>query len=235
MKKMRLLVAAAASAAAMVGVAHADDSQPTFSGNVALTSDYTFRGISQTNEGPAVQGGFDYANGAVYAGAWASNVDFGLDDGSLELDLYAGFKPTVGPFALDLGVIGYLYPNASDDGAELDYYEGYAKASISPSDTVTLGGAVFVSPEFTGETGAGVYAELNGALKVSDTLSLSGAVGYQKVDELVFEGDDNYSTWNLGGTVSAAGFGFDLRYVDTSLSDTAIADGRVVFSVKRAF
>lgn len=235
MKSMRVLMAAAAGLAALTGVASADEAKPTFSGNVALTTDYTFRGISQTNEGPAVQGGFDYGYGLFYAGAWGSNIDFGLDDGSLELDLYAGVKPTVGPLALDFGVIGYLYPNAADDGAELDYIEGYAKASTNLTEAFTLGGAVYVSPEFTGEVGTGVYGEVNGALKVSDLLSFSGAVGYQKVDENVFEGDDNYTTWNLGGTVSAYGFGFDLRYVDTSLEDTKLADGRAVFSIKRAF
>ena len=50
-----------------------------WSGNVAMTSDYTWRGVSQSNEDPAIQGGFDYANGLFYAGTWASNVDFGDD------------------------------------------------------------------------------------------------------------------------------------------------------------
>ena len=239
MKKMRLLMAAAAGLAAMAGAANAEEAKPTFSGNVALTSDYTFRGISQTQEGPAVQGGFDYGYGSFYAGAWGSNVDFGLSDGSLELDLYAGVKQTVGALGLDFGVIGYLYPGAADDTAELDYYEGYVKASINPTEAFTLGGALYVSPEFTGEVGTGYYTEINGALKVSDTLSFSGAVGYQKVDELVFDGDDNYTTWNLGGTVSAYGFGFDLRYVGTNtevlLNGGDLADDRAVFSVKRAF
>src|SRR5262245_2646296 len=76
----------------------------SFSGNVALTSDYVFRGISQTQGDPAIQGGFDFTtnvgNAPFYAGAWASNVDFGSPSAvhvPMELDIYAGVKPTIGP------------------------------------------------------------------------------------------------------------------------------------------
>jgi uncharacterized protein (TIGR02001 family) len=223
----------------MAGVAQAEESKPTFTGNVALTTDYTFRGVSQTNEGPAVQGGFDYSYDNFYAGAWASNIDFGLADGSLELDLYGGVKLAAGPVGLDFGVIGYLYPNASDDLAELDYYEGYAKATIAPTEKTSLTAAVFVSPEFTGETGTGVYAELAGSIAATDALSFSGGVGYQQAEDADFDlgpsVEDNYTTWNVGGTVAAYGFSFDLRYVGTNIEDLGIADDRAVFSIKRSF
>lgn len=245
MKKMRLLMAAAAGVAAMAGVAHAED-KIAFSGNVALATDYTFRGISQTNGSSAIQGGFDASSGKIYAGVWASNVAFG---GSQELDIYAGFKPTVGPVSLDVGVIGYLYPNSSDDGAETDYYEGYAKASVTPAEGWTLGAAGYYSPDFTLATDKAYYLEVNGAYAVSDKLSISAAYGYQKIDDVngpaAGKLDDSYETWNIGGTYSIAGFGLDLRYVDTSLgsSDRIIttgfateqnADGRVVLTIKRA-
>lgn len=246
MMKMRLLMAAAASAAAMAGVANAEESKITFSGNVALATDYAFRGISQTNGSSAIQGGFDASSGSVYAGAWASNVAFG---GSQELDLYAGFKPTVGPLSLDFGVIAYLYPSSSDDAAETDYYEGYAKASVTPAEGFTLGAAAYYSPDFTLETDKAYYLEINGAYTVSDKLSVSAAYGYQKIDDVNGPAagalDDSYETWNIGGTYSVAGFGLDLRYVDTSLgsSDRIItsgfateqnADGRVILTIKRA-
>lgn len=234
---MRVLLGAAAAGLAMTGAAVAEDGP--FTGNVALTTDYTFRGVSQTNEGPAVQGGIDYGYEMFYAGAWASNIDFGLDDGSLELDVYAGVKPTLGALALDFGVIGYLYPNAADDGAELDYFEGYAKASVAPTESTSIGAAVYVSPEFTGETGTGVYAELNGSAALSEMFSISGAVGYQQAEDADFDVgpavEDNYTTWNVGGTVAAYGLSFDLRYVGTNIEDLPIADDRAVFSIKRAF
>ena len=91
----KILGLALLASAATAGAAHAEGS---FSGNLALTSDYVFRGVSQTQNAPAVQGGFDYANGMFYVGTWASVIDFGSGSGlsvdaPMELDLYAGFKP----------------------------------------------------------------------------------------------------------------------------------------------
>jgi len=127
--------------------------EATISGNVALATDYTFRGVSQTDESPAVQGGFDLTAGNFYLGTWASNINFGTGGANLELDVYGGYKTAVGPVNLDFGIIGYLYPGASDDLAELDYWEGYVKPSIALSDKFTLGGGIFYSPEFTAESG----------------------------------------------------------------------------------
>jgi uncharacterized protein (TIGR02001 family) len=239
MNYMRTILTVAAAGVALAGVAQAEETGPKFTGNVALTTDYTFRGISQTNNGPAIQGGFDYTYDKFYAGVWASNIDFGLADGSTEVDLYAGFKPVVGPVTLDFGAIGYFYPNASDSGAELDYGEVYGKASFAPAEGASLGAAVFYSPEFTGETGSGLYAEVNGSYAFNESFSVSGLYGYQKAEDADFSlsagQKDNYSTWNLGGTYSAYGFGFDLRYVDTDIKDISIAKERVVFSIKRSF
>jgi len=255
MKKMRLMMAAAAGIAAMAVTAHAEEPKPTFTGNVALVSDYAFRGLSQTEVAPAVQGGFDYGYGSFYAGTWASSVDFkdlGLD-ASLELDLYAGLKFPLGPVGMDVGVIGYYYPNAKEAKGgfgEADYYEGYVKGSVPLGDKVTVGAAAYYSPEFTLETGTATYFEGNAAFTVSPALSFSGAIGVQDIEDVngIAAGTpgDNYTTWNLGGTVSAYGFSFDLRYVDTSIekADPFIttayttvqrSDGRGIFTIKRAF
>ena len=98
----------------------------TLSANVALASEYVFRGVSQTSEGLAIQGGFDATCGSFYVGVWASNLDWGPalrpgpdDDftatnwASIELDSYAGFKGKLWRFAWDLGVIYYAYPNST--------------------------------------------------------------------------------------------------------------------------
>ena len=89
------------------------------SANVAVTSDYVFRGVSQTRERPAISAGVDLTNEGFYAGAWASNVDFG-DSTDAEVDLYAGYRPEVAGYALDFGVVGYLYPG-QPEGADYDY------------------------------------------------------------------------------------------------------------------
>lgn len=235
MNIMKKLIGAALAASAFTsGAAFASESP--FSGNVALASDYTFRGISQTQEGPALQGGFDYTGGAFFAGVWASNVDFGLDNGSLEVDLYGGVRHAYGNgVSVELGVIGYLYPDASPEPEELDYFESYIKGAVQVSDALSVGGALFVSPEFTGDTGTGVYVEGNAALAVAPNLKLSGALGQQSTEEVLIGGEDSYLTWNIGGTASYSGFDFDVRWVDTDVDAVDAADGRIVFSVKRAF
>jgi uncharacterized protein (TIGR02001 family) len=237
MKKI-LLTAAAACAVAAPAMAQ-DASGWSFSGNVALTSDYVFRGITQTLEDPAIQGGFDAAYGSFYAGTWASNVDFGTTAGgeniaNVEVDVYAGFKPTLGPIAADFGVTGYFYPGAKDDGANLDYFELYAKGSVAPVEPMTLGAAFYYSPEFSGKTGDAYYVEANVGYTLTEALGVSGAVGYQDVQDGIL-GEDSYTTWNLGGTYSLAGFGLDLRYHDTDLKNVDdIADQRFVVTLKRA-
>ena len=230
---MRNLLICGAFAA--VAAAPAFAQEVAISGNVALTTDYAFRGISQTDQSPAIQGGLDLSAGSFYLGTWASNINFGTGGANLELDVYGGYKFAAGPVAFDVGIIGYLYPGAADDGAELDYWEGYVKPSIALSDSFTLGGAIYYSPEFTGESGDALYYEVNGAFTVSDALSFSGAVGMQSVDtDGFFFGEDEYTTWNVGGTYSAMGLGFDLRYVGTDVDDVEIADSRVIFTVKKA-
>jgi uncharacterized protein (TIGR02001 family) len=236
MKTMRnLLTVAVFGAASVAGVAHAE---PVLSGNVALTTDYQFRGISQSAENPAVQGGFDYGNGAFYAGVWGSSIDFGAT-GTTEIDIYAGFKPIASDtFTLDVGVVGYLYPGLDDDAAEADYVELKLAGTFVPAAGLTLGAAAFYSPEFTFDGGDGLYVEATGAFAVNDVVTLSGAVGNQSVDAATYFVDgttstDSYTTWNLGGTVALHGFGLDLRYVDTDL-DNDLADERVIFSIRRA-
>src|SRR4029450_14015539 len=94
-----------------------------YSANVALATEYVFRGISQTSEGPAIQGGFDATCGIFYAGVWASNLNWGgtglyrlpRNDSvpKIEMDWYTGIKGTHGRFSYDLGVIYYSYRNSA--------------------------------------------------------------------------------------------------------------------------
>src|SRR5688572_11170604 len=95
-------------------------------GSVALTSDYPFRGVSQTAGDPALQAGLEYSAGAgFYAGAWGSNIRWLSDlstpaapiSSSLELDVYAGYRRALGEHAsLDIGAIGYVFPGDFTDG-----------------------------------------------------------------------------------------------------------------------
>ncbi len=92
--------------------------------NASVTSNYIWRGMTQTNDNPAFQAGADlgFENG-FYVGTWASNVDFG-DDTTYELDLYGGYAGEAGGFSYDIGYISYIYDDES--GADLDFSEVYA-------------------------------------------------------------------------------------------------------------
>ena len=102
-----------AAAQAAAPAAAAPVSPHTFTGNVGLFSEYRFRGISQTFQKPAIQGGFDYSHeSGFYVGNWNSNVNegAGFPAGNIEMDFYGGWKKTWGDWGLDLGGIYYYYP-----------------------------------------------------------------------------------------------------------------------------
>jgi uncharacterized protein (TIGR02001 family) len=226
------LAAFAATAALALGTAAQAQDKPEFSFNVGVASDYVFRGFSQTDSKPQVYGGADVGIGIFYAGAWLSNVDFG-DSTDMEYDLYAGFKPTLGPVSLDVGILRYGYTNQSD-GADLDFWEGKVAGSV-PAGKGTIGAAVYYTPENFNQTGQATYVELNGSMPVTDKLSVSGAVGHQSL-----EGPLDYETWNLGvGYAINDVFGVDLRYWDTNVEKSddpfKLTSGRVVVGLKAAF
>jgi len=214
-----------------------------------------FRGISQTQGDPAIQGGFDLSADVsglpVYAGTWASNVDFGSPSAihvPMELDIYGGIRPTIGPVSADFGVIGYLYPSADDPrhaglSGDWNYWELKAAGLITPAQGVTVGAAAYYSPEFPLKGGNALYTELNGTWTINDTFAVSGAVGHQSVDAAGYfvtptSSTDNYTTWNVGATATWRGFNLDLRYWDTNEDITnfagdVVSDERVVLTLKR--
>ena len=213
---MRNYLASAAAAALLLtaGAASAQNADVSFNAN--LTSDYVFRGFSQTDTNPAFQLGADLTAGAFYAGAWASNVDFG-DDTKAEFDIYGGVRGETAGYEWDLGLVGY------------DYLEIKAAASraIGPA---TLGLAVYYSPDFFGVDEAATYVELNGEWAVTEKVSLSGAVGEQYLDVT-----DDYATWNLGvGYALTDVVGVDLRYHDTNV-DGGLSESRIVASLSLGF
>lgn len=210
---MKKVMGAAMMAGASILGAGAAQAEVT--ANVSFTTDYVFRGVSLSDSGPAIQGGFDWASEQFYAGVWGSSVVEGM-----ELDLYAGYTPTTGPVTWDFGVIGYFYPATSDDGGELDYFELLAAGSYGLSEQLSVGGAVYWSPENYAESGDALYYEINGEFAVSDATAISAAFGNQTIEDLtVFGGlgEDDYNTWNLGLSHAMHGFQLDFRYHDTDI------------------
>lgn len=227
---MKMLFTAAAAAAALLATAGAASAQDVdFSFNAALTSDYVFRGFSQTNEDPAFQVGADVTYGSFYAGAWASGVDFG-DTTDVEADLYGGYRTEVSGFAVDLGVIAYLYTNAPSS-ADYNYIE--TKAAVSRAiGPVTAGVALYYSPDFFGpnKDDQALYSEVNASWAPIDKVTVSGAVGFQAVEQV-----DDYTTWNLGVSYALAStVSLDVRYFDTDV-DSPISEDRIVGTIKTVF
>ena len=121
-----LITTAVLGALAAPSFVFAADAAPasdfTASYNVGLFSQYIFRGLTQTNNKPALQGGFDVGHkSGLYIGGWSSNVSWLRDNGSsslydtggsLEIDLYGGFKTDINGVGIDLGALQYYYPGA---------------------------------------------------------------------------------------------------------------------------
>ena len=222
---MRTTFACAAAVAVLLtaGAASAQDS-PEVAWNLGVTSDYVFRGYSQTSEDPAIFGGVDVTAGSFYAGAWASNVDFG-DDTDAEVDIYGGYRTEVSGFAVDVGVVGYLYVS-QPAGADYDYAEFKAAASRA-FGPVTLGAAVYWSPDFFGADEEATYVEANAAFSPAAKWTVSGAVGHQALDV-----NADYATWNAGVAYAVTdNVAIDVRYHDTDVTGV-LSDDRVVGALK---
>ncbi|MFT3727253.1 MAG: TorF family putative porin [Terricaulis sp.] len=213
MKKLIGAAVAAGATIACAGTAHAE-----ISGNIQLTSDYVFRGISLSDGSAAIQGGFDWSNDQFYVGTWGSSLNSG-GGANAEIDVYAGWTPKTGPVDWDLGVITYNYPGADDDGAEFDYYELKAAGTFNFNDTLHAGASIYWSPENFGKTGDARYWEVNGEYDMSDMWHFTAAYGNQQIDHPGGGStpQDDYNTWNIGATMAMHGFEIDLRYNDTDI------------------
>jgi len=192
-KALRAISLGAAVAAALSsGVAAAE-----VTANAAVTNNYIWRGITQTTDQAAVQGGIDWSGGpGFYAGTWLSNVDFsGLGDG-YEMDVYAGWGGETGGFGYDLGVISYQYPVTPN----FNFTELYVSGTFS---VVTIG------VNYTVDTASGNNAE--------ETVDASG----------VFDEGDTYVYGSLDFPTEAGDFSLFAGSYMFDNSDKSYANGNV--------
>lgn len=134
MKKITLSLVAVAVVSTGLFANEASSSEVELSANVALTSNYVWRGMTQTQNSPAIQGGFDVAYSDFYAGVWGSNIDFG-GVASAEIDIYAGYAGEISGISYDLNYTQYMYPNETDASnfgeASLTLGYDFGMASVS--------------------------------------------------------------------------------------------------------
>jgi len=244
MKKSNLLNSLILAALAVPGLAMAEDSP--FSSNVSLTTNYLYRGISQTGDRGAIQGGFDYAHASgIYAGVWGSNISWLSDaspvvanKSSLELDTYAGFKGGFAEdFSYDVGVLRYNYTGEYTPGAvdantnEIYGAIGWKWFTAKYSNSVTnLFG-------FTDSSGSS-YIDLSGSYTLEGPgVTLGAHYGKQAIKGSANVGYE-YSDYKLSASKDFGGFGLGLAYSSTNVDKAIWGDlaGRSTFvlSLSRA-
>lgn len=230
MRISRLLGTVAAGALLMSApAALAQDAPFSFSGTVALTSDYIFRGVSQTLEDPAVQASLTVANDSgFFAGIWGSNVDFGVDE-DIEIDYSVGFSNSVDNLAYTVGAYYYTYPGAPD-ALDYDYLEFGLNLSYTV-DMVTPTASVYYSPDFFAGTGAAWYVTGGLAVAPTDIFKVYANIGLQTIDDV----PDDVLDWNIGVSATWEALTFDLKYTDTDIDGLEIAEERIVGTVTFAF
>lgn len=216
-------------------------------GSATLTTDYQFRGITQSAENPAAQVSLDYFNDTgFYAGIFGSNVDFyapgdPADNGeSIEIDYYLGYANSVNDIDYDVGLIYYTYPGAE---ASISYAELLLSATYK-SFTASYG----YSNDLYASDEAGHY--LSGAyeLALPNDFALTLQAGYSFGDAFDSNIDesptflDEYVDYSVTLGKSFSGFDVSLSYVDTDMSgdfvikkDQLANDGRFILSVAKAF
>ena len=239
---------ATALLATVISSAHAEDAAPaaaaaaptpdwTITANVSLASDYRFRGISQTDKRPEISGGFDVAHSSgFYVGSWNSNIDSDFfQGGNIEMDLYGGYKGTVGDFGYDLGGIYYYYPGsgrkpnlATVKNGELYVAGSYGPVSLKFSYPISdFFNAQKIAEKATGvhqRSGDGsFYIDLSGAYDLGMGFGINGHVGYQKLKGAakLAEADGHitkdYTDWKLGITYALPNnFVAAVSYIDTN-------------------
>lgn len=200
----------------------------TTTGSVAFTSDYKFRGISQSNTNAAVQGSVTVAHDSgVYFTAWGSSI--ANVNGGLELDTLLGYAGTAGDIGYDVGVMRYNYPG-NDGGqtavtnfkgnGELSYNEVYASVSAKGAK---LG--VNYSDDYFGETGKFTYVYATYAGEVYNGFGVVASVGLNSLEGAAEQSfitgsssnDDSYIDYKVGVTKSFEGIGFELAYIGTDI------------------
>ncbi|MDX1676230.1 TorF family putative porin [Arsukibacterium sp.] len=194
-------------------------------GDITFTTDYAFRGISQTDEAPAIQGGLTLTDtSGFYVSVWGSSVDFG-GQGTLEFDVMLGWSGAINDaWTADVGIMRYGYPNTEFAGS--NFYELYG--SLSYQD-FTFGLAY--SDDYYANAGTYFYLYGGYSYALTDNLALDLHVGQNEYDD----SSASYLDWSIGLSTEVLGAGLSLAYVDTDINDCDLCDSRVIFSVSKSF
>lgn len=239
-----LLSLAVLSALSVPTLSFAEDAAPvaaapaapyTMAYNVGLFSQYIFRGMTQTANKPAIQGGVDFTHSSgFYLGSWASNVSWledsrSYDNSSLELDLYGGYRTELAKsgVTLDVGLLQYVYPGDFKSGGFLarrgettEIYSSLAYKWVTAKLSVAVSDGVFGNKDAAGT----YYADLTANYPLTDTITAVAHIGRQQYTGSVGGVSNNslysYTDWKLGLTKAFAnGVSIGAYYTDTTGKD----------------
>lgn len=211
------------------------------SGSLALTSDYVFRGISQTQEKPAIQGGLTYTHeSGLHLGFWGSNINFkskdnptaANDNASLELDIIAGYGGNISDtLTWDITAAYYSYPGSNvPDPGKYGFWEILPTLAYD-FGAAKLTGQLAYSPNFFGTAESGTYFMAALDVPLPADFALNAHIGGQWLDVDKDSGltqtfvnantgyiPKDYSEWKVGISKQISGVGLELAYFDTSLN-----------------
>ncbi|AXV65989.1 MULTISPECIES: TorF family putative porin [Pseudoalteromonas] len=205
---------------------------------VTLASDYTFNGVSQTMNDPAIQGSLDYAfaDSGMYVGTWASNVDFG-EGTDIEWDAYLGhFVELNEALSVDYGIAYYSY-HGEDYSSDGNYFETYAKFGYTNSLGFTELNFWYAWDYFGTDAGH-VISMIAHTVEIAPNHAIRASFDISNSldgNKFAWDGNDkSYNHYRLAYQTSFAGFDFELAGENTSL-DWDTADERIVASISRSF
>lgn len=223
-----------------------DNIPGSFSADVAITNDYVYRGTSQSDEHPALQGGIYWSNEfkagdqdvALDLGVWGSNVDFNDGDrASVELDYTVGLSTEISGVGVGVGYIFYSYPGA---GSALNYNFQEFNVGVSKDFEVASASATFnYSDDFFGGVGKAYYWDFGVDVPLPQKFTISAHLGLQNFDD---GAQDDYVDWSVGISRPIKGIDVSLTYYDTDIDDGGFCGSsndncsdRVVVAVSKAF
>jgi uncharacterized protein (TIGR02001 family) len=227
-----------ASLAALVAaaLAPAAASAEGFAFNVGAVTDYRYRGLSQSQNEPALQGGVDFAQGGFYVGTWASTIKWieaSGGDGNLEIDLYGGYKGSISAdLSFDVGLLTYQYLD-NDLATSANTNEAYGAVTFGP---LTAKYSYAFSNLFGNANSKGSsYIDLSGTFEWNG-LTLTPHIGYQKVENI---GALSYTDYSFTVSKEYKGIVFSGAIVGTDLdfriAGEDVGDPTLVLGLKYNF
>jgi uncharacterized protein (TIGR02001 family) len=206
-----------------------------FSANIGVTSNYLWRGVTQTDDGAAVSGGVDYSHvSGFYLGGWISNIDWDLPDtgSGAEVDFYGGFKGEYEEFGYDLGLIYYYYPTSGYDDS--NFFElavsGSWKWFTAGINYTLTGDADNDAPFSDGD----IYYHFGGSIDFAETWNIGATAGYYDFDTSgeweFFNGNADYWHGQIDLTKSAGEWG-DFTLTVSTAEEKALSSNDTKFAV----